>query len=413
MASVYGPADHPSPKTSRVTPWRMSLCERPSTMSDPNAHDSMLMNPGATARPRASTSSVPLPSTRPTALMRSPSIARSPSNGSPPPPSTIVPPRMTTSGTCARAPWGRARHRRDRARPACVANVSTMAHASGPARPGPRFTMGRRLVTARQDGARGPALERPPELARDPGARSRDRVELHARLDAAPPAEPQQVLRRQVAAHAETGVLGATHDRTEHRDGRVPRAIEVLARVGLAGGPEDGDLGRAGGERPLEAGLVRDEHGIADSRPAPERAQDLRGVGQLGHRVRAHEGSGLDDRDARVREPLDEAHLRLGGEDAFLALQPVARTHLHDCEASRQPDHAESLSKSTSFCPRSTASPTLTRTPRTTPGAGALTGSSIFMASTITSTAPRSTRWPAVALTATTTPGSGAARSDA
>jgi hypothetical protein len=29
-----GPIDHPSPITSRVTPWRMSLCECPSSISD-------------------------------------------------------------------------------------------------------------------------------------------------------------------------------------------------------------------------------------------------------------------------------------------------------------------------------------------------------------------------------------------
>ena len=52
IASLSGPIDQPSPNTSSVTPWRMSLCERPSASSDSVAQLSMLMKPGATARPR-------------------------------------------------------------------------------------------------------------------------------------------------------------------------------------------------------------------------------------------------------------------------------------------------------------------------------------------------------------------------
>ena len=48
--------DAPSPITSNVTPWRMSLMERGSTSSDSVAQLSMLMNPGATAMPVASIS---------------------------------------------------------------------------------------------------------------------------------------------------------------------------------------------------------------------------------------------------------------------------------------------------------------------------------------------------------------------
>ena len=44
----------PSPKICVVTPWRISPCDRPSTSSDSVDHDSMLMKPGATARPVAS-----------------------------------------------------------------------------------------------------------------------------------------------------------------------------------------------------------------------------------------------------------------------------------------------------------------------------------------------------------------------
>ena len=58
ISGVSGPIELPSPKICVVTPWRSSPCERPSTSSDSVDHESMLMNPGATARPVASTTVV-------------------------------------------------------------------------------------------------------------------------------------------------------------------------------------------------------------------------------------------------------------------------------------------------------------------------------------------------------------------
>jgi ornithine carbamoyltransferase len=61
------------------------------------------MNPGATASPRASSSSEPRHSLRsPTAAIVSPAIATSPSTGAPPRPSKIVPPRMRRSQSVRR-----------------------------------------------------------------------------------------------------------------------------------------------------------------------------------------------------------------------------------------------------------------------------------------------------------------------
>ena len=87
MRSFSGPSDQPSPKTSSVTPWRMSDCDRPSAKSVSVAHDSMLMKPGATAIPEASSSRAPRALTLPTAAMRSPSMAMSPERGDAPVPS--------------------------------------------------------------------------------------------------------------------------------------------------------------------------------------------------------------------------------------------------------------------------------------------------------------------------------------
>ena len=88
ITAFSGPGDSPSPKISSVTPCRMSLCERPSAINDSVAQLSMLMNPGATARPVASISARPRAlSNLPMAVMLSPSIARSATTGALPLPS--------------------------------------------------------------------------------------------------------------------------------------------------------------------------------------------------------------------------------------------------------------------------------------------------------------------------------------
>ena len=57
-----------------VTPWRISPCERPSAISDSVDQQSMLMKPGATARPAASIDGAAASAFErsPTAAMRSP-----------------------------------------------------------------------------------------------------------------------------------------------------------------------------------------------------------------------------------------------------------------------------------------------------------------------------------------------------
>ena len=78
IASLSGPIDDPSPKICVVTPWRISPWERPSTSSDSVDHDSMLMNPGATAMFVASMDDAARAEARsPTAAMRSPRMPTS------------------------------------------------------------------------------------------------------------------------------------------------------------------------------------------------------------------------------------------------------------------------------------------------------------------------------------------------
>ena len=82
ISSVRGPIELPSPKISVVTPWRISPCERPSTISDSVDHESMLMKPGATASPFASTTMPAVAEDRSptaaTASPRTPTSARRP-----------------------------------------------------------------------------------------------------------------------------------------------------------------------------------------------------------------------------------------------------------------------------------------------------------------------------------------------
>ena len=98
IASFKGPSDQPSPITSSVTPCLISLCDRPSSISDLSAQLSIFINPGATAFPPASISVIPWAFLRlPTAAMVSPFIARSPLYDAEPDPSQTSPFRIITS----------------------------------------------------------------------------------------------------------------------------------------------------------------------------------------------------------------------------------------------------------------------------------------------------------------------------
>ena len=80
--------DSPSPMISSVTPWRMSPWDLPSSISDSLAQLSMLMKPGATARPVTSSSTWPRALDKsPIAATVSPLIATSAVTGAAPVPS--------------------------------------------------------------------------------------------------------------------------------------------------------------------------------------------------------------------------------------------------------------------------------------------------------------------------------------
>jgi hypothetical protein len=89
IAGVSGPIDQPSPKISSVTPCLVSLTPRPSAISDSFDQLSMLMKPGATALPAASSTwraSAGAPAGS-TAAIREPLTPRSTRRGGAPLPS--------------------------------------------------------------------------------------------------------------------------------------------------------------------------------------------------------------------------------------------------------------------------------------------------------------------------------------
>ncbi len=98
MPGVIGASER-SPKMARVTPWRTALWARPSWIRLSSDCDSTSMKPGATAMPRASSSTAALDpggvfATATTLSPRMPTSATTPAR---PLPSYTVPPRTSTS----------------------------------------------------------------------------------------------------------------------------------------------------------------------------------------------------------------------------------------------------------------------------------------------------------------------------
>src|SRR5690606_41688512 len=78
--------------------------------------------------------------------------------------------------------------------------------------------------------------------------------------------------------------------------------------------------------------------------PAPGAGGEVARVGQRRDPPGGDEGGDLDATQAGVGQPGDQPELVLGGDDALLVLQPVARPHLVDRNLPRQPlEHFPSL----------------------------------------------------------------------
>src|SRR5690606_10441708 len=144
-----------------------------------------------------------------------------------------------------------------------------------------------------------------------------------------------------------------------------------------------------------------------DARLAFDPCHHLGRVRQLRYPFRADEAGGLDAAQAGGREPVHQRDLVRGGDHRRLVLQAAARGDLDDAD---EVAHAASAASptTTSTASASTKSPATARSAATVPARGALTDSSIFIASITSSSAPASTCWPASTRTTTTRPGIGA-----
>ncbi len=233
---------------------------------------------------------------------------------------------------------------------------------------------------------------------------------------------------RDIGADVEPGRSRPGHGRLEHRELPVQAAVEVLLGEGLGGAAEDRDVPAAQLEGAVQAALVGDQHRQVPTLLAEDRHQ-LGGVGELGHPLRVDEAGGLDDRQPGRDQPADELCLDVGRHQRLLVLQAVARTDLVDRDPLRQPRDVirfarhgrrfddvtasglaarRRCSTRNSRAPRATCSPAVASTAATVPAKGAVSASSIFIASMAPSTSPSATAWPVSTRTSSTVPGIGA-----
>ena len=82
--------------------------------------------------------------------------------------------------------------------------------------------------------------------------------------------------------------------------------------------------------QPVVTLLVEDEAGVDDSLTRVDRRDDLLRARHLRHARRVHEADGLDPRQPRRREPIDELGAGRGHEDRGIVLQPVPGGNVAD-----------------------------------------------------------------------------------
>ena len=97
-------------------------------------------------------------------------------------------------------------------------------------------------------------------------------------------------------------------------------------------GGEDRDLVDAGRHRALEPGEVGHERRVADALAPGDAGKHLRGVGHLGHPLRADERRHLDDRKAAALSRLTNSILSVVEIRSAFVLKTVSRAHFDDCD---------------------------------------------------------------------------------
>ena len=142
----------------------------------------------------------------------------------------------------------------------------------------------------------------------DAGVEKRvDQAVRHGRVDLALVGAAEY--RRDVAAHHEALTLGGGDDLRQHPKGLRDRFVDVLLRVRLGCAQEDRDLFETGGERALEAALVRDERAVADARMTDGVGGNDGVVSHLRDPARRYEARELDSAKARIDKHLGQLEL--------------------------------------------------------------------------------------------------------
>ncbi|MNV49510.1 hypothetical protein D3C71_1414680 [compost metagenome] len=135
-----------------------------------------------------------------------------------------------------------------------------------------------------------------------------------------------------VAAHLDAIGLGPGQDRLEAQQRLINAgvgvgAVELFRRCG-----EHRHFLRANGQRALVTLFVGYQHRVADAGAALDAGEDLGGIGQLRHPLRADETGGFDAEQAGGREPVDQLDLVGGADQLFFILQTIARAYFNDTD---------------------------------------------------------------------------------
>jgi hypothetical protein len=122
-------------------------------------------------------------------------------------------------------------------------------------------------------------------------------------------------------------------DPLDRRERFLHGSICVPAVELLGGSEREVRLVEAGGAEPVVALLVQNEAGVDDSFSTIDSLHDLLGARHLRHPVRVDEAHGLDTRQARGSEPVDELGANGRLEHHALVLEPVTGADLADRHA--------------------------------------------------------------------------------
>ena len=200
----------------------------------------------------------------------------------------------------------------------------------------------------------------------------------------------------------------SSHDRRVGRQRLLDRLVDVALAERLRRRRENGDLGHARLVRRGEAASVGHQRGVASPRSPRDSACDVARIAHLRHARGIDEGRDLDHRQPGRSQRVDKRNLCRGRNLRGFVLQAVAGAHLDDGHARWQRERRSRQRHQRDARLHQVAD--LAGDRRDTPSTGALSGSSIFMASSTIRVSPRATRSPGVTAMARTVAGIGADR---